>query len=122
MCQQGHAIDKEYDDIYYVPENSKFSMITQSVTFNIKGKEQKLNLKPRITYILPSGYKIEVSRCVWIARWYLLARRPRTFCALPSRLQALRLLHVHAGAHAMHLGTCIDDPKYDHGYQHPVRP
>ena len=52
MCQQGHAIDKEYDDIYYVPENSKFSMITQSVTFNIKGKEQKLNLKPRVTYVL----------------------------------------------------------------------
>ena len=26
---QGHAIDKEYPDIIYVPETSKFSMITQ---------------------------------------------------------------------------------------------
>ena len=26
---QGHAIDKEFPDIIYVPETSKFSMITQ---------------------------------------------------------------------------------------------
>ena len=58
--EQGHAVDKEYPDIIYVPETSKFSMITQSVTFTLKGKEQKLNLKPRVTYVLPSGYKVEM--------------------------------------------------------------
>jgi hypothetical protein len=58
--EQGHAIDKQYPDIVYVPENTKFSMLTQSVTFTIKGKEQTLNIKPRTTYVLPSGYKIEM--------------------------------------------------------------
>ena len=58
--EQGHAVDKEYPDIIYVPETSKFSMITQSVSFTLKGKEQKLNLKPRVTYVLPSGYKVEM--------------------------------------------------------------
>jgi len=60
MQEQGHAIDKEYADIHYVPENAKFSMLTQSVTWTIKGKESKVNLKPRVTYVLPSGYKIEM--------------------------------------------------------------
>ena len=31
-------------DIYYVPENSKFSMLTQTVKWTIKGKEVRLSL------------------------------------------------------------------------------
>jgi len=56
---EGYAIDKEYGDVIYIPEDATFSLTTQAVTWN-KGGEQKINLKPGFTYILPSGYKIEM--------------------------------------------------------------
>ena len=56
---EGYAIDKEYQDVIYVPEDAAFSLTNQAVTWN-KGGEQKINLKPGFTYILPSGYKIEM--------------------------------------------------------------
>ncbi len=36
-----------------IPEDAKFSMTAQTVTFS----GGSLNLKPRVTYVLPSGYK-----------------------------------------------------------------
>ncbi|EKX53617.1 hypothetical protein GUITHDRAFT_84236 [Guillardia theta CCMP2712] len=57
---EGYAIDKDYPDIYYIPENAIFSMIKQSITWTSNGKEQTINLKPRTTYVLPSGYKVEM--------------------------------------------------------------
>eukprot|EP00286_Rhodomonas_abbreviata_P012765 CAMPEP_0181325326 /NCGR_PEP_ID=MMETSP1101-20121128/20858_1 /TAXON_ID=46948 /ORGANISM="Rhodomonas abbreviata, Strain Caron Lab Isolate" /LENGTH=1312 /DNA_ID=CAMNT_0023433611 /DNA_START=118 /DNA_END=4056 /DNA_ORIENTATION=+ len=56
MKPEGYAVDKAYPDIFYVPENAVFSMPDQSVTFG----DKKINLAPRITYILPSGYKVEM--------------------------------------------------------------
>mmetsp|Transcript_70258 Transcript_70258/g.114113 ORF Transcript_70258/g.114113 Transcript_70258/m.114113 type:complete len:1322 (+) Transcript_70258:48-4013(+) len=58
--EEGHAVDREFSDIHYVPEDAKFSMLTQSVRWTIKGKESTVNLKPRVTYVIPSGYKIEM--------------------------------------------------------------
>lgn len=57
---EGYAIDKDYDDIVYVPEDALFSLITQSITWDKGGKAQRINLKPDHTYILPCGYKIEM--------------------------------------------------------------
>ena len=54
---EGYAVDKHYPDIIYVPEDAKFSMPEQTVSFS-GGKS--INLKPRVTYMLPSGYKVEM--------------------------------------------------------------
>ncbi|KAJ1465447.1 hypothetical protein T484DRAFT_1864721 [Baffinella frigidus] len=35
-------------------------MPKQTITWTAGGKEQSANLKPRTTYLLPSGYKVEM--------------------------------------------------------------
>jgi len=56
--EDGYGVDKEYPDIIYVPEDAVFSLSAQSVTW--KDGAKKISLKPDHTYILPSGYKIEM--------------------------------------------------------------
>jgi len=60
VLPEGYAIDKQYPDVWYMPENAVWSMPKQSITWHAHGKEQKVNLKPRTTYILPNGYKVEM--------------------------------------------------------------
>ena len=57
---EGYAVDKDYSDVIYVPENAAFSIPKQSITWDKEGKKQSLGLKPGTTYILPNGYKIEM--------------------------------------------------------------
>ena len=57
---EGYAVDKEFDDVFYVPENAIFSIPKQTVSWEKFGAPQKLNLKPGVTYILPNGYKMEM--------------------------------------------------------------
>jgi len=56
LKDEGYAVDKQYPDILYVPEDAKFSMTEQTVSFGGKS----INLAPRKTYMLPSGYKVEM--------------------------------------------------------------
>ncbi len=57
---EGYAVDKDYDDVVYVPENAVFSIPKQSIIWEKDGKKQSLGLKPGVTYVLPNGYKIEM--------------------------------------------------------------
>lgn len=55
---EGYAVDNQYPDILYVPEDAVFSMIKQTVAFG----GASVNLKPSVTYVLPSGYKVEMAK------------------------------------------------------------
>lgn len=81
----GYAIDKNYPKIWYVPENAKFSIITQSITWNWKGKDVTIKLRPDHVYILPSGYKIRCEKNPYIPSWRLVGTVAEgTFCHKPS--------------------------------------
>lgn len=69
---EGHAIDRLYPTIYYVPQDARFELRTQSIAWTtLEGQTRSLKLLPRLTYVLPSGYKVEMVRPEAGGRWRL---------------------------------------------------
>ncbi len=68
----GWARDRQYPDICYVPQDAFFDLRAQSISWvRADGTPQKLKLRPRHTYVLPSGYKIEMCKPDEGRRWRL---------------------------------------------------
>ena len=57
---EGHAIDKNYPDILYVPEDVHFDLHKQTVSWS-DGK-RTIRLLPGKTYVRPSGYKVHMEK------------------------------------------------------------
>lgn len=77
---EGYGIDKIYSDIFYLPANVRIQLDNQSITWN----DQKISLQPGITYILPSGYKVEMVKPSAGQRWRLIGTNAEgTFCHKP---------------------------------------
>ena len=81
---EGYGIDKEFPDVYYVPENVRISLNKQLVNWSNEQGEQQIQLQPDITYILPSGYKIEMAKLTSGERWRLIGTTAEgSFCHKP---------------------------------------
>lgn len=81
---QGYGIDNRYDDIYYVPETVKINLDRQTVTWPSEAGAQCINLQPKITYVLPSGYKVEMVKISDDETWRLIGTNAEgTFCHKP---------------------------------------
>jgi hypothetical protein len=80
----GYAIDKNYPDICYVPRDAFFSLREQTITWLQKDKAHTLRLSPGLTYLMPSGYKVEMLRPRDDRRWRLIGTTAEgTFCHKP---------------------------------------
>ncbi|MDX2267388.1 MAG: hypothetical protein NW208_04730 [Bryobacter sp.] len=81
---EGHAIDRRYPSIIYVPENSHFRLQTGFVTWQLGGVEQRLSIRPENVYILPSGYQVHLQKRAFRNSWRLVGVRPKgTLCHKP---------------------------------------
>ncbi|MGZ0657556.1 hypothetical protein ACWPKS_18335 [Coraliomargarita sp. W4R72] len=69
---EGYAIDKAFDNIIYIPEDSRIELNSQRISWSKDGKEQELKLLPGNTYVLPSGYKVEMMKPAEGRRWRLV--------------------------------------------------
>ncbi len=68
----GWARDRLFAQVNYVPPDARFDLRTQRITWNdAAGAEQTLKLLPGITYVLPSGYKVEMAKPDESDRWRL---------------------------------------------------
>ncbi|MEO6003801.1 MAG: hypothetical protein ABIZ04_04610 [Opitutus sp.] len=68
----GFARDRANPDILYVPQDSRFDLRTQRITWlDSAGAEQSIKLLPRQTYVLPSGYKVDMAKPDEGRRWRL---------------------------------------------------
>ncbi|MDR3143286.1 MAG: hypothetical protein LBT57_00280 [Puniceicoccales bacterium] len=84
---EGYAIDRRYPDIFYVPEDANFTLQPLEVCWKQGGQEQSLPLEPDKSYLLPSGYRVELlaptagsDEC-----WRLIGTRGDcVFCHKPS--------------------------------------
>jgi phosphoenolpyruvate carboxykinase (diphosphate) len=82
---EGYAVDKHFPDILYVPENARFDLHKQLVSWVRNGTERKLKLLPHQTYIRPSGYKIEMIKPAGGRAWRLVGTAAEgTLCHKPS--------------------------------------
>lgn len=68
----GWARDREYTNIHYVPADARFDLRTQRVAWaSTDGSAYEHKLLPGVTYVLPSGYKVEMVRPDGVSRWRL---------------------------------------------------
>jgi phosphoenolpyruvate carboxykinase (diphosphate) len=69
---EGYAVDRRYPDIIYVPEDAAFSVREGFIHWESYGIKQKLNLRPKHDYVLPSGYKIRLEKQPAGTAWRLV--------------------------------------------------
>ena len=82
--EEGYAVDKNYNDILYVPEDAKFNLIDQKISWKNNGENKSIPLNPKNTYILPAGYKIRMEKNPYIPSWRLIGTVAEgTFCHKP---------------------------------------
>jgi hypothetical protein len=81
---EGYGIDKQYPNIHYVPEDVRIDLQGQAVSWENENGAQKISLQPGITYVLPSGYKVEMVKPSAGQRWRLIGTTAEgTFCHKP---------------------------------------
>ena len=82
---EGYAIDRVWPDILYLPENVRMSLADQRISWKDRsGRDHFLKLLPGRTYVLPSGYKVEMVRPNRGQRWRLVGTTAEgLFCHKP---------------------------------------
>ena len=73
LHEEGYATDKNEPDIYYVPEHATFDLHEDRVSWkNSDGGTNSLLINPGMTFILPSGYRVEMRRSIHSGTWRLV--------------------------------------------------
>ena len=84
VTAEGYGIDKTFPDIIYVPEDVKIHLRNQQLTWHKDGQPQSLKLLPGRTYVMPSGYKVEMIKPSKGRHWRLVGTTAEgTFCHKP---------------------------------------
>jgi hypothetical protein len=68
----GYAVDREYPDIIYVPENVRFDLEAQRVSWTRDGVEESLPFRAGRTYVRPSGYKVHLEQPPAHTAWHIV--------------------------------------------------
>ena len=85
LMPEGYAVDKRYKDILYVPADARFELNSQKITWTKEGVAQTIKLLPNITYMLPSGYKVQMMQPAEGRRWRLVGYTAESrVCHKPS--------------------------------------
>jgi hypothetical protein len=81
---KGYAIDRCYPDIFYIPEDSVFTLRDGFVRWQHDGRTHQLTLHPSAVYVLPSGFRVHLEKQISGTAWRLIGSRPRgTLCHKP---------------------------------------
>ena len=68
----GYAVDKRYPNIIYVRERVEFELNKLRVSWTTPEGEQWIKLHPGVTYVRPSGYKVEMEKPPGNRAWRLV--------------------------------------------------
>ena len=82
---EGYAVDKTFSNIIYIPEDSRIELNTQRISWTKEGGEQEIKLLPDNTYVLPSGYKVQMLKPAEGASLALPPRAASATSPAPSR-------------------------------------
>jgi hypothetical protein len=69
---EGYGVDKKYPDILYVPEDVRFDLHKQKVSWNTDEGAKSIPLLPDRTYVRPSGYKVHMEKPPGNRAWRLI--------------------------------------------------
>ncbi len=73
---EGHAVDRIHPDVVLVPEDARFNLQDQSISWNRGGKASRIKLLADHTYLLPSGYKVRIKKQTGGYAWHLIGTVP----------------------------------------------
>ncbi|MEQ1840228.1 MAG: hypothetical protein ABL994_07465, partial [Verrucomicrobiales bacterium] len=81
---EGYGIDKTWSNIIYLPEGVHIDLHAQSIFWENNTGHHSIQLKPDHTYVMPSGYKVEMRKPSQGQRWRLVGTNAEgTFCHKP---------------------------------------
>jgi hypothetical protein len=84
MKPEGYAIDKNYPDIVYVPEDVFFDLQKQTASWKTAEGTQSIKILPGHSYVRPSGYKVHMEKPSGNRAWRLIGTVAEgTFCHKP---------------------------------------
>jgi hypothetical protein len=69
---EGYAVDREYPDIVYVPEDVAFDLDQQQLSWVQAGVTQSLPFRAGHTYVRPSGYKVHLEQPPAHTAWQIV--------------------------------------------------
>ncbi len=75
---EGYGIDKQFENILYVPENARFELNKQQILWDKDGTQQSIKLLSQIHYIFPSGYRVQMLQPAEGRRWRLVGCTPES--------------------------------------------
>jgi hypothetical protein len=82
---EGYAIDSNYSNIIYIPENAQFDLHQQRIYWEKNYGPQWIKLLAEYTYIYPSGFKVHMQKHPQAPSWRLIGTLGEgTFCHKPS--------------------------------------
>lgn len=68
----GYGIDKKFPEITYVPEDARFDLQHQTISWSGSDGEQSIKLLARHVYVRPSGYRIRMQKPPGNRAWRLI--------------------------------------------------
>jgi phosphoenolpyruvate carboxykinase (diphosphate) len=81
---EGYAIDRKFPSIIYVPQDARFNLHTQKVSWRSGGVERNIKLLADKIYVRPSGYKVQMEKPSGNRAWRLVgAAAEGTLCHKP---------------------------------------
>lgn len=84
LRKEGYAIDKRFQEIFYLPENIKIDLYKSEIKWMFGGETRKLKLLPGHWYVLPNGEKLHIEKHPQAPLWKLVgAVGEGTFCHKP---------------------------------------
>ncbi len=72
LKKEGYAVDKKHPEVIYVPEDAKFELVKQTISWTKGSEEQSIKLLPYKYYIYPNGYKVEMKKRIEGPKWHLV--------------------------------------------------
>lgn len=81
---QGHAVDRRFPTVLYVPESAEFSVREGAVRWESGSGKQSIPLRAGEVYVLPSGYRVRLEKQISGSAWRLVGTRADgTLCHKP---------------------------------------
>lgn len=77
VLPEGYAKDRQYSDVFYVPETAEFDVTQGFVRWRHEGVEQKLTLRVGDVYVLPNGFRVRLEKQSAGTQWRMVGTRPR---------------------------------------------
>lgn len=80
----GYGIDKNFSNLFYIPEDARADLREQNITWERNGKTQQIPLLPNQVYMAPSGYRLRMEKHPSAPTWRLIGTAGEgIFCHKP---------------------------------------